>query len=334
MTRRSVQVLAAIVAGLVLLLAVLRLDDPGDAASYDRLLLPGFETAANELTALGVLLPGDGGRVSIYREDDRWRVRERDGYPADLGALRQLIGAIAGARIIEEKTSNPENYDRLGVDDPAEGGSGTRIELTGPEFDYAIILGNSVRGSARYARIAGEAQSYLVDRDPEPPQAPGEWLKPDIVDLAAADVGEVVITHADGETITISKTEREQTDFVVADVPDGRELSYATVGNSVAAALAGLELEDVRTAIERPAETTAEFRSWDGLRITAEVTAEGDEQWVGFTAAAESDDDDAAERAAEINARVAGWQYRLPDHKAGQLTRRWEDLLRPGDSDD
>ena len=39
-----------------------------------------------------------------------------------------------------------------------------------------------------------------------------------------------------GETIVIEKSEREQTDFDVSGIPDGRELTYATVGNGIAGA--------------------------------------------------------------------------------------------------
>jgi hypothetical protein len=42
---------------------------------------------------------------------------------------------------------------------------------------------------------------------------------------------------------------------------------------------------------------------------------------------------DPDESAAEINARLSGWQYRLPDHKKNLLVRRWEDILKSTDED-
>jgi len=41
----------------------------------------------------------------------------------------------------------------------------------------------------------------------------------------------------------------------------------------------------------------------------------------------------AAERAAAINARVAGWLYTLPDYKSDQLIKRQEDLLAAPDEE-
>ena len=37
---------------------------------------------------------------------------------------------------------------------------------------------------------------------------------------------------------------------------------------------------------------------------------------------------DPVAKAAAINARVAGWRYRIPEYQRGQLTRRWSDLLK------
>jgi hypothetical protein len=38
-------------------------------------------------------------------------------------------------------------------------------------------------------------------------------------------------------------------------------------------------------------------------------------------------------RAAAINERVGGWQYRLQDYKKDLLTRGWDDILKAGDTE-
>lgn len=317
MTKKNVQVLAAIVVGLVLMLAILETgDDTGTVPGGGRLLAD-LAPVANDVTE--VTVAGADGSTTLARSESGWVVTDRHDYPADVGKLRQLVVALADATIVEAKTANPENHDRLGLVAPDEGGSGTRIVLAGDGFSHAVILGDTAQGDFRYARRAGEVQTYLVDRDPETPADPTEWLAADLVDIGADRVRRVSTTHADGETIVIEKETEEATNFVVRDVPEGRELSYAAVGNGIGAALASLELDDVRPAAEGEPDTTTVFETFDGHTITARVTTTDDATWVAF--AAEPD-------VGGLNDRTAGWEYRVPEFKKNLLVRRWPDLLK------
>jgi hypothetical protein len=286
-------------------------------------------------------------------------------YPVDLAKLRQLVIAMSEAKIVEEKTSNPEFYERLGLADPDEGGNGTKVTTSAGEAKTTVIFGETAQGERRYARVADAAPSYLVDRNPELPQAPVQWLEPNVTDVPAGDINRIVISHADGERIELAKGEEEQADYAAVNVPEGRELTYASVGNGIAGALGGLTLEDVRPATGAEASTTTVFTTKDGLEVTVKVsdtvvepsepaapaeptepaadtddapTADAAEEesapaetevehWLAISAKATSDE--AKERADAINARVEGWEYRVPAYKAELLTKRWDDLLKP-----
>lgn len=332
MTRRTLHTLAAIVVGLVLMLIVLRGNDISESGPMGDELLPGFKAVANSISEIRVAQPAGNEGVTLKLEDGKWVVSARDNYPADVGQLRKLVIALADARILEEKTSNPEQYERLRVNDPEDNGKGSKIILTAPNAAYEVILGDTAQGSYRYARLAGQATSYLIDQNPELPDTVGDWLLPGVIDIGVASVRRVTITHADGETIVIGKSEKEQTDFDVSEIPEGRELSYATVGNGVAGALGKLELQDVRAAVDGDAAVTARYETWNGLTVTAKAIAEDDEHWIAFRAEAGKEETDTVEQAANINARVSGWQYQLPDYKKNLLTRRWSDLLKDVDN--
>ena len=331
MTRRTLHGLVAIVAGLVLLLVVLENSDRNVPDDTGQVLLPGFSDVANDAERVEVSTPAGENDVTLRRARDRWVVSERDDYPADMSRLRQLMIALAEAEIVERKTSDPERYDRLGVGDPADGGNGSRVSISGPDFEYGVIVGNAATGDSRYVRPDGSETSYLVDRDPGLPESLTDWLAPDVLDIDAGRVRSVAIVHADGETIVIEKNEESQDDFDVLDIPGGRELRYATIANNIAGALGGLKLEDVRAAGALQAESTARFETWDGLVVTAETGSAGSDSWVTFSAQAEADAGDAGGAASAINERVTGWQYRLPTSKYDLLTRRWDDLLKAVD---
>ena len=343
MTRKSVQILAAAVVGLLLLLVVVQRGDRFETLPADQLMLPGFASHANDVRRIDIQRPDDEPPITIQLTDGEWSVSARDGYPADFGKLSKLIIALAEATTVEEKTSNPERYAALGVDDPSEGGSGTRVTLTGDGFSYAVVLGDEARGDFRYARVADDATSYLVNQDLSIPDDVTGWLKPDIIDIALQRVRRVTISHADGERVVVEKEAQDSTNFSVLDVPEGRELSYDTVGNSIGGALSNLELEDVRAAVDGEAVTTVDFDTWQGLSVTVALLSEDDADWLSLSATTSADDADADDpentndpetgrdvlsEADSINDRLSGWQFRIADFKKNTLTRRWEDLLK------
>lgn len=353
MSRKGLRTLAVIVVALFAILYFVETDDVGKPTSA--LLVPDLKSRLNDVTAITVERAGEDAPIEIQSSEAGWRVPGRGGYPASVAKIREALLAIADAEIVEEKTSNPERYGQLGVQGPdADGADSTLITMTTPDVSYALILGKSAPGGFRYARIPDEARSVLIDADPQLPQSAGEWLLDDVLDIKAAVVQSVVIEHADGETIRIGKSDRETTDFAVFDIPEGRELSYATVANGMAGALASLTLDDVRKDAGGAPVATATFETFEGLRIRAEAFEDGDDTWFRFAASespaapadagqaagaddaetgeaeaeAESPEGEPAESAESINARLGGWQYLLPDYKKNLLLRRWDDILK------
>ncbi len=408
MSARTVKLLALGV--VVLFAAVFLMNRNGDDTSTgSSLLLPALKGALNDVVA--VTVTSAEGTVTMRNENGRWVVPEKHGYPADTPTLRSLLLALADARTIERKTANPELYEHLGVADPADGeGGGVLVEVsvTDGEEPIAVILGDPAQGDYRYARLPDEEASWLIDRNPAPEGA-GEWLQREIVDIPPSRVRMAEIRHADGEVIHISKESAEETNFSVADVPEGRELSYPSVANGIAGVLSNLRLNDVRPAPADAAapSVTLSLATFGGLRIDMDVwqetgseqagdgdapatwlaleasaseQAEGDSQAARPQAAAPEDSGEASgadiageagatastgpeagdgeagppageaeaetggvpaepaapdpqEQAAAVNERVDGWQYRIPDHKARQLTHRFEDLLKDEDEE-
>lgn len=325
MTGKALRGLAAVTAGLVLLLIVMRGLD-GDRPTAAGQLLPALETIADSLTEVRV---DDGDDATTLRQSapGRWVVAERNDYPANTARLRQLVVALAGAAIVEEKTSNPALYGKLGLGEPGDESAGTFITFAAPAEEQTVVLGDSARRDNRYARVAGRSATYLIDANPETPAGPADWLLPDIVDVPASDIAGFTIEHGDGERIEFAKDDPEQADFEPANLPEGRELTYPSVANAIAGTLAGLTLTDVRPQSGAEPAATVHFRRRDGSLLRVDVIRdEDDEAWLALSA--DSAGADASASTDAINERVSGWEYRVPDYKARQLTKRWDDLLK------
>jgi hypothetical protein len=277
---------------IVLFAAVFALNWQRDQAqTTDELLLPGLKAHIDDTSALTV--KDADGTITLKREGERWVVPEKAGYAANLETLRQVLLAIADARKVEQKTSNPELYDRLGVGDPTAENGGILLESAGlGDQDFSLILGDPVQQEYRYVRLADEAKSWLIDQNPAVPEDASGWLAQDIVDIDSSRIKEVTITHEGGDVIHIHKDKEDATNFAVDGIPEGRELSYPSVANGIAAVLSNLTLEDVAAATEAATETADEsatttvFSTFDGLELRVVSTKEDDETWITLAASA------------------------------------------------
>jgi hypothetical protein len=356
MTRRATLIVAGLaVIAIALALVGQRQNRPD--TSTGTLLVPGLAEALNDIEGVTVTGARAETIATLVRGEAGWSVMEKGGYPADLAKIRQALVSLSEARIVEEKTSNPDLHARLGVEAiEAETATGVAVAIEAPTEFPVLILGDEPNSVSRYVRRADEQESFLIDRNPEIPSTTAPWLASEIVDVPSASVASVTIKHSDGDEIVLTKTSADETNFTVAGIPEGRELSYPTVANVIGNALRELKLDDVAPAVDTAAPSTVtEFRTFDGLVVTVTSTLDGDTPWLTFAARAETsvaaapadaaaaqapDDDanadepsatapqDAVATAEAITARVGGWRYRVPEHQHGQLTRRWADLLK------
>ena len=286
MTTRTVSVLAAalMVLGAVALLAQY---DPQPPAPGGGLLLPGLGEDLDQISQVSVVGAGSDPVATLVRgEDGSWSVAEKDGYPADAEKVRQTLISLAEARIVEPKTANPDFYDRLGVEDVEdEAAGGLAVTLTGADTPVNVIVGDTEGTSQVYIREADQAQSFLVDQNPDAGSETTDWLATEILAIPGPRMARVTVIHPDGETVSVSKADSDQSNFDVEGIPPGRELQYASVANVMGNVLSNLNLQDVepRTETDEPV-TVTEFVTFDGLAITAESVERENEPWVAFRA--------------------------------------------------
>ena len=324
-------------------------------------LYPELKEQLNAVNSIRLYKAGDARVVDLVRKDDAWQVSERDSYPADDSKVRKLLITLADAKIVEQKTSNPEQYATLGVEDTkGANATGLRIELAGTPKPVDLIVGKQgVGGSSNYVRRAGEPQSWLINAQVDTSATPDAWLRKDIIDVSADRMQSATVSVKDGKPYTASKNTRAEQNFAVDGLPKGKSLSAPTAANSVAMALTGLSLSEVKPASafqSTPPAAHATFKTFDGLVVEADgwvqdqkhylalrpsFDAAQAEQFKVATAPADDKKDakidekaattptpppapNVAEDAKKVAAKVTGWVYEIPDYK-------YESLFKPVD---
>ncbi len=223
--------------------------------------------------------------------------------------------------------------------------------------------------TGRYVRQPDSPQSYLVDQALDVKTNPSDWLDKAILDWQASNLREVTIRHADGDVIRIQRENEDALEMQLQNIPDGRELSGQWAINGIANSLVSLGADDVRTADNEAPEsaTRALFISNDGINLVISLYQQQQaapdepdsaitetpvylarlevslEPGAGFQnepeQAADGDTETASEAGAQdqdpqleveqLNARLAGWEYVIPDFKYNSINKRLEDLLKP-----
>ncbi|MEX0915749.1 MAG: DUF4340 domain-containing protein [Wenzhouxiangellaceae bacterium] len=369
MNRNRFLILVAVTLAAAVLVVLLDRPETGGPDDAPAALLPGLEEVVNEVTAIDIVASGGDTAVTLRRDDERWRVREKDDYEADFAQVLELLRTLAEVGVAEPRTSSPEWYSRLGVQElSAPDATGRRLDFPGREMASVIIGQADPSGEGSYARRTGEEQSWLLDAIVEVPVDPVAWLERGIMDIPSDDIAEVVIRHADGEVVRLARAGDEDPAFVLRDVPEGREAGGEWKRNAIANGLRGLNLEDVRR-FQPPAPEEATrvlFTTTDGLNFIAELFELDDAYWVHFTVSAENaaapaevenanadGDPDAAEDesaddeatgadaaedkaanerlvdAVAVDARLSPWIFAIPERRYNDLTQQMEDLLEP-----
>jgi hypothetical protein len=232
-----------------------------------------------------------------------WVLPARSNYPAKPDKVRTLIQSMLSAITVDERTSNPDNYKLIGVQDPGIKGDNdmysTLVELedaSGAKI-ASVIVGQAKSQAgfvtdpnqqAVYVRRGGEATSWLVTGPIEVDGDELNWAEREAVNIHRDRVKSATITRSDGQAVTISRPGGGQKDFNVENIPEGRSLRYPAVGDQVAGALSFVAFDDVKPAGEidltqgtDPAGSgTMRVVCLDGLVIDATVAKKDGKTWV------------------------------------------------------
>lgn len=316
MTPKSLIGLAAVTAAAVIAAVVVAGGTAADSAVADRgrALLPGLVKTSASVDRLAITVGKD--TTTLTRDGERFV--DASGYPAQIEAVRKLVSSLAALTIDEDKTDKPDRYVDLGLADPAAAeGAATKVELLDKAGKpiaavYAGSKDYTVGGSrgGQYVRLEGSPQAYLVRGSLDMPAARADWFDARLTDVKPVDLAKVTLTDASGTSVDFLRTGDK---LLPAALPDGKAPDEGKA-NRVTAFLQGFDFTDVRK--ETPATignaTRLRYETSNGLVVTATAVPAPDDAgkgWIRVTA--EAIDPKAADAAKAINAKAAGYEFKV-----------------------
>lgn len=286
------------------------------AMSTAQPLVAGLKDGLNEVKQVRIVGAESKPIVTLAKSEAGWTVAEKDGYPADVAKVREMLMRLADAKLIEPKTSVEASYGKLGVEDVAKPESdGALVEIDGLAKPARVIVGhyNGRAGDGTFVRLADDKQSYLAKGNLAVDKTTANWLRRDLVDVSTARIDQVTITTA-GKTVRAYKNTADDANYQVADVPKGRELDSEFIANGLASVLAGLRFEDVLKAdAATPPEAShaVKYTTFEGLAVDATAWEADGKDYARFVASV-----DAAKAKAYIAADQAKLKAQLEAQKA------------------
>lgn len=281
MQSRLIRLAVVAVLALAAAIFVARRDAPTDVLEAGGPLVPGLEESINGVDSIRLTAGGNQAIVSLARTESGWTVAERGGYPADFDKLRRFLLDLSGSKRIEAKTSVPESFTRLGVEDiDATEAKGVKVEIGGLPTPAALIIGTftGLSGEGTFVRDADGDQAWLASGSLVPDRAVANWLARELVDIPSARIREVRIAK-EGDSLVASKSQPDDQHYTLANLPRGREPTSPFAVDALAGVLSGLRLEDVSPDKDSPVPVSgtidATYTTFDGVVIAVTAWQEG-----------------------------------------------------------
>ena len=301
-------------------------------------LLPQLAEKGGQAAEIEIVMDDGEDRIRLVRKGDAWFAGEEE-YPADPKKIRKFLLELMKLRKAEPKTRVARHYRILEVEEPGSSkeARGLRVIVRDDKGNVIadVILGKPAYNrlgegkKAQYARLAGEAQSWLVEGLVRPLPALTRWVDHIAVDIPREDVVRGKIVHADGEVLEVRATGEKGADgepiFRIVGLPEGVKTKPNYQIAAVARDMAQLDFELARKARphkEKPV-VYAEVETKDGLVVGHDVWQEGTALWVRVRVVKEGKNKELAEA---IRKETEGWEYGLSEARGSYFLKRLKDL--------
>ncbi len=301
------------IAALVAIVAAVVLNRANRPSSEDRSeasnwLAPALRDHVNDVSKVVVTGADNKVLATLERGANGWALAEKGGYAADTGKLRAFLLSLGDAKLIEQKTANPDKYAALGVEDvSAKDAKGLQVELDGLAQPLKLIVGAANSRGGTFVRRAGDAQSWLASGTLTVEKTAADWLKKDLADIAAERVAYVVVTHPDGKSVRVAKDAQTDVNFKLADIPKGREPGSDYTINGLASTLAGLRFDDVlpaKDAAPTDGALKAHYAMFDGVVVDVVAWEKDGKDEAQLTASLDAEQADRGIVAAQAKAKA------------------------------
>lgn len=294
----------------------------------NRPLFPGLAQEVADLSRLRVKTPSY--ELVMEQHGAAWVAADRGDYPLRAASVANFLTGLGELRLVEAKTSNPDLYARIGLEDPNAKGAGSSLVALdrGSASLGELIIGKHAESigfdplGGTFVRRPREAQSWLAQGSPTIPPELSGWFDAlpvfpsvDVARVEVSEGGKIVFDAVkDGDSYKPAPA-------TAGENPVTTQVNDAAVKRLVHAVDSGT-FEDVVAADKVNFAGNARsvhFELANGVAIDITIGDRDGRQWVRYipTAMAESS---AAAQVRDFGDRGKSYAFALPDYQLSALT--------------
>ncbi len=241
------------------------------------------------------------GEVNLIKEDDLWRVKERNNYPANFSQISEFLVKAGNLKIGQSEEIGASQFAKLELLEPAKGiGSGTLLELkdkSGKAIQSAILGKKQMRKSerpspyggdegypvGRYVLLPSDTNNVLLISDAmtEAEAKPENWLNKDFFKVEKVRAVSLAATTATNSWKLTRETESAV--WTLADAKPAEPLDTNKV-SGIATSISSPNFIDVvvdpnleQTGLDKPLVLTLE--TFDGFTYTLKIGKQSGENY-------------------------------------------------------
>ncbi len=313
-----------------------------------QLLFPDFETHINNVNS--ITIQDHNTSVKLELRDNNWVVSNMDGYPALFNRVRAALIGLSQLLVVDKKTTDPELYSELGVEniDVADSGSMLMniIEKSG-QSPVSLIVGHPRQSASNkpgiYVRLSDSDQALLVEGRLDISANPVDWINRELFDIPPQAIKRVTIVATDGSEFSIYKDKEEQADFTASDPNINKQSSAKIIINRIATGLEKMRADGVNSAgnftfAENTIKTT--YETFDGIIIKVKLEQVDKKFYANFefayqppesadvpvTDKGENSEPSPQQLVEQMNSSLSSWVYQIPDYKFEAMTSTPENI--------
>jgi len=315
---------------------------------------PGMLEKINSVKTIEAMYKGNPMTLSFT--DGQWLMAQRNNYRASTEQVKKFLRGFAEMRRLEPKTSDSAKYVQLDLDDPSSPDSeafGVVLKDGSGGVLADVVMGKDRSATADsdmrevYLRHADDPKTWLVESDIRILRKQIQWLERIIMAMHRDRIEQIFIDHeGSDDDIMIKRNSLTNPDYVLSDIPEGKELTFNFELKDIATAFASLDFDDVivdeGVDYDGPGSIRITLDSFDGMRVVTLVGSKDGEPWAKLMAAEsgrhsvkgeEGSDNllDAEQLAREIelsNHHWNGWAYKIRGFKLENITQKKLALLK------
>lgn len=329
----------------------------GNSAAIGQKLLP--DLPINDIAQ--VTIKSGAGDVTLERQNNLWRVHERNDYPANFSQISGMLMKLADLKVAQNQDVGPSQLGRFELLPPGVGqGTGTSVEFKDQSGKTlgALLLGkrhmkkpsgNSQFGGmgdegwpdGRYVMVGTGATTAALISDPLDyvQTKPDQWLNKDFLSVEKPRTISVQFPEA---TNSWKLTRASETnDWQLADAKPGEKLDSSKI-SSVTSPLSSPSFNDVAALSSggsTASNTVLTVETFDGFTYVSKIGQKTDENYpVSFSItaslpAADKSNKDAQARQKTLADKLAkeqaytNWVYEMPSYSLDEILKPRQQLM-------